>query len=29
VMGEVLVAEALGGPPLTYHARRFGTHAPH
>lgn len=27
VLGEVLRAVAAGGPPLTYHARRFGTHS--
>jgi flavin reductase (DIM6/NTAB) family NADH-FMN oxidoreductase RutF len=26
VLGEVLRAVADGGPPLTYHSRRFGTH---
>jgi flavin reductase (DIM6/NTAB) family NADH-FMN oxidoreductase RutF len=26
VLGEVLRAVSDGGPPLTYHARRFGTH---
>jgi flavin reductase (DIM6/NTAB) family NADH-FMN oxidoreductase RutF len=26
VFGRVLAAEALGGDPLTYHARTFGTH---
>jgi flavin reductase (DIM6/NTAB) family NADH-FMN oxidoreductase RutF len=26
VFGRVLAAEALGGAPLTYHARTFGTH---
>lgn len=28
VLGNVVVAEAVGGPPLTYHDRRFGTHIP-
>ncbi len=27
-LGKVLVAEPTGGPPLTYHRRLFGTHAP-
>jgi flavin reductase (DIM6/NTAB) family NADH-FMN oxidoreductase RutF len=27
VMGTVLVAESVTGPPLTYHGRLFGTHA--
>jgi flavin reductase (DIM6/NTAB) family NADH-FMN oxidoreductase RutF len=27
VLGEVLRAVADGGPPLTYHARTFGTHS--
>ena len=26
VLGEVLRAVSAGGPPLTYHSRRFGTH---
>ena len=26
VLGDVVRAEATGGPPLTYHARTFGTH---
>jgi flavin reductase (DIM6/NTAB) family NADH-FMN oxidoreductase RutF len=26
VLGEVLGAVSAGGPPLTYHSRRFGTH---
>lgn len=28
IFGRVLAAEALGGRPLTYHARTFGTHRP-
>jgi flavin reductase (DIM6/NTAB) family NADH-FMN oxidoreductase RutF len=28
IFGRVLAAEALGGGPLTYHARTFGTHRP-
>lgn len=28
IFGRVLAAEALGGGPLTYHARTFGTHHP-
>jgi flavin reductase (DIM6/NTAB) family NADH-FMN oxidoreductase RutF len=26
VLGDVVRADAAGGPPLTYHARTFGTH---
>lgn len=26
-LGKVIAAETLGGPPLTYHARVFGTHS--
>ncbi|MDT4935755.1 MAG: hypothetical protein QOK11_3647 [Pseudonocardiales bacterium] len=29
VLGDVLFAESLPGPPLTYHQRAFGTHATH
>jgi flavin reductase (DIM6/NTAB) family NADH-FMN oxidoreductase RutF len=28
VLGDVRMAEAGDGAPLTYHDRRFGTHAP-
>jgi flavin reductase (DIM6/NTAB) family NADH-FMN oxidoreductase RutF len=28
IFGRVLAAETLGGSPLTYHARTFGTHRP-
>ena len=28
VFGRILAAEALGGDPLTYHGRTFGTHRP-
>jgi flavin reductase (DIM6/NTAB) family NADH-FMN oxidoreductase RutF len=28
VLGDVVRADAAGGPPLTYHARTFGTHRP-
>ena len=28
VLGDVVRAAATGGPPLTYHARTFGTHIP-
>jgi flavin reductase (DIM6/NTAB) family NADH-FMN oxidoreductase RutF len=28
VLGSVLAADTVDGPPLTYHARAFGTHTP-
>jgi flavin reductase (DIM6/NTAB) family NADH-FMN oxidoreductase RutF len=27
VLGTVLAADTVAGPPLTYHGRAFGTHA--
>lgn len=29
VLGHVIAAESIGGGPLVYHCRRFGTHVPH
>jgi flavin reductase (DIM6/NTAB) family NADH-FMN oxidoreductase RutF len=29
VLGDVIAADTLPGPPLTYHARAFGTHTAH